>query len=129
MLRKTKDFTAVKVRPAAALTPYAVLLARPADSDDTIRRLYHNIARYTHPDAISGFPEPGRTKARDEWYRATEAYTAIKTEAVRSALATATVRLSGVCSTCRGFGVVGSRLGGAKVRVCEACKGAGRMKR
>lgn len=128
-MKKTKDFTSVKTKSAATLTPYAVLLARPADSDETIRRLYHNIARYTHPDAIARFPEPGRSKAREEWYRATEAYTAIKTEPVRRALELTTNRLSGVCTACRGFGVKGSRLGGAKVRICEACKGEGRVKR
>jgi len=103
----------------ATLSPYAVLLAKATDTDETIRALYHAIAKECHPDVV-------KTEAAARWHAATEAYTAIKTLAARSDLLRRTALLAHRCSTCEGTGVVGSRSVKPGVRLCPACKGAGR---
>jgi len=39
------------------MDPYIVLGASPADSDDEIKRKYHELARLYHPDNFAGSPE------------------------------------------------------------------------
>ena len=103
-----------------ALAPYAVLLARVTDTDETIRVLYHAIAQECHPDVVK------TEAAAAQWHAATEAYTAIKTLAARSDLLRRTALLARRCGTCEGTGVVGSRSVKPGVRLCPACKGVGR---
>jgi hypothetical protein len=102
------------------LTPYAVLLVRPADGDDRIRKTYHRQAQLHHPDA-----QVAQEAAGSLWYVAAAAYNAIKTPALRADLERRTALLAGVCAACGGLGVAGSRVGGGKVRVCAVCGGAG----
>ena len=104
----------------ATLSPYAVLLAKATDTDETIRALYHVIAKECHPDVVK------TEAAAAQWHAATEAYTAIKTLAARSDLLRRTALLAHRCGTCEGTGVVGSRSVKPGVRLCPACKGAGR---
>jgi DnaJ-class molecular chaperone len=110
------------------LTPYAVLLARPNDTDDAIRGLYHVIARRTHPDAITYLPATDADATdKEEWHRATTAYTAIKTAAKREAWERGRKLLSGLCAPCQGVGTVGTRRFKGVIRLCAACGGAGRV--
>jgi DnaJ-class molecular chaperone len=118
----TKRFGAKKERAAAppALTPYAVLLVKAADGDDKIRQAYHKIAQKHHPDARED-KQPG-----PQWYEATDAYNAVKTEAARAEWEARLKLAAKVCAKCKGVGVEGSRFGGGKVRPCAACAGTGR---
>jgi DnaJ-class molecular chaperone len=104
------------------MTPYAILMVRPSDSDASIRAAYHTQARRYHPDAVPGGAQP-------QWYTYTGAYQAIKTEAARAAWEARQALLSGRCLTCRGRGVAGSRAAGGKIRLCAVCGGEGRMKK
>jgi DnaJ-class molecular chaperone len=109
------------------LTPYAVLLARSNDTDDTIRGLYHVIARRTHPDAITYLPSTDADATnKEEWHAATSAYTAIKTAKARDAWERSRKLLSGLCAPCRGEGVQGTRRFKGVIRLCAACGGTGR---
>lgn len=101
------------------LTPYAVLLVKPTDDDRTIRAAYHEIAKESHPDRV--------VEARAVWELATQAYTAVKTQAAREAWAKTQALLSGACNACEGSGVTGTRLFKGKVRLCEVCRGEGRV--
>lgn len=103
------------------MTPYAVLLVKPTDSDEVIRRVYHDVARLEHPDVVEG-GEPS-----EAWYTAATAYTLIKTEDARQAWATRQASLSGLCGQCNGCGVQGTRMFKGKIRVCDTCKGEGRV--
>jgi DnaJ-class molecular chaperone len=98
-----------------------MLLAKATDTDETIRTLYHAIAKECHPDVVKT-----EAAAAAQWHAATEAYTAIKTLAARSDLLRRTALLARRCSTCEGTGVVGSRSVKPGVRLCPACKGVGR---
>ncbi len=100
------------------MTPYAILLVKPTDSDEIIRKTYHVFARQTHSDLNDG--------KREDWEKFTAAYTAIKTAEQRVAWATKRGMLAGLCVTCEGSGVRGTRLFKGKVRLCEECKGEGR---
>lgn len=102
------------------MTPYAILLCKPSDSDETIRRLYHKHAEAHHPDVNGG-------AADEQWYAATSAYSAIKTEEKRFEWRQRHCLLSGLCHKCASAGVVGSRLAGGKIKVCVACGGKGRV--
>ena len=102
------------------LSPYAVLLAKATDTDETIRALYHAIAKACHPDVDK------TEDAAVRWHAATEAYTAIKTLALRADLLRRTALLAHCCSTCEGTGVIGSRSVKPGVRLCLTCKGTGR---
>jgi hypothetical protein len=113
--------------PNVTQTPYAILLAKPGDSDDVIRKLYHDIVRYCHPDALRGLPQDSQEKLRAQWYTATEAYTVVKTVAVRIAWEAQLRIAAGVCGKCRGYGVMGSRIGSGKICVCAACRGEGKI--
>lgn len=106
------------------LTPYAELLVRPLDDDLTIRQRFHELSRAQHPDRDGAAGRPG-----PRWYALAAAYGAIKTQAARCVWEAMQGSLSGVCAACCGYGVQGSRIGGSKVRLCEACKGVGRAKR
>lgn len=99
------------------MTPYAVLMVKPGATDEVVRAAYHVIARRAHPDARIG------ESSTEDWYCATEAYSAIKTDEKRKALEQRQKLLSGLCSECRGYGVVGWR-----VRVCDVCDGEGRLR-
>ena len=102
------------------LTPYAVLGVKNTDSDDTIRRAYHVVARTEHPDAsVGGKPTPA-------WYISTEAYTAIKSVLARIQWEAQLRIAAKVCIKCRGYGVSGSRVGGGSVGTCKGCNGTGR---
>jgi DnaJ-class molecular chaperone len=109
------------------MTPYAVLLARPTDSDDAIRALYHVIARRTHPDAAAATYGTAQEALKAEWHTATDAYTAIKTVKAREAWERSRKLLSGLCAPCRGEGTQGTRRFKGVVRLCAACGGAGRV--
>jgi len=108
------------------MTPYAVLLVRPSDADITIQHAFHSLSKRYHPDKfIDGVvPETAKTA----WYEANTAYGAIKTEELRTKFERQLKTLSGVCTRCDGFGVRGSRLGKAKIIVCDSCMGEGRTK-
>jgi DnaJ-class molecular chaperone len=103
-----------------ALAPYAVLLAKATDTDETIRALYHAIAKECHPDVVK------TEEAAARWHAATEAYSAIKTLAARTDLLRRTALLAHRCSACECTGVIGSRSVKPGVRLCPACKGTGR---
>ena len=103
------------------LTPWAVLLVRPVDNDLAVRKAFHAISKMQHPDHTQD-RRPGPL-----WFAASEAYKALRTEALRTAWLTARATLAGICSTCSGLGVTWRRIGkdrGAKV--CERCGGTGR---
>jgi DnaJ-class molecular chaperone len=102
------------------MTPYAVLLVKPTDSDEVIRKTYHRIAERNHPDANGGV-------AGALWHAATAAYTTVKTEEKREAWAHKQALLSGLCTECEGYGVRGTRMFKGKIRVCAECKGEGRI--
>ncbi len=104
-------------------TPYAALMVRPADSDETIRAQFHALSKEQHPDRAGADGVPGK-----EWYDIVAAYTAIKTLAAREALARRMAALSGFCTACTGSGVRGSRFAGSRLRHCDACHGAGRTR-
>lgn len=106
------------------MTPYAVLLAKPTDTDETIRKLYHAIAREAHPDSAGPDMKPS-----DLWFAATEAYTAIKTEDRRARWEEQQALLSGRCTECEGSGVRGTRMFKGKIKLCGACKGGGRWQK
>ena len=102
------------------MTPWAELLLRPVDAtDEVVRRRFHELSRTEHPDALDGAPGP-------RWFALVAAYQAIKTQTLRDALAKSTQALSALCSACSATGVVGTRIGGSKVRLCAACRGEGR---
>ena len=109
------------------MTPYAVLLAKHTDSDDTIRRLYHAIVRYCHPDALRGMPQDSQDKLRLQFHRVTEAYNLIKTDALRTVWSHRQELLSGNCAACKGTGTAGTRMFKGVIRVCGTCKGEGRV--
>jgi DnaJ-class molecular chaperone len=100
------------------MTPYAVLLAKPADSDDTIRKLYYAIANEEHPDRTG-------VAVTERWHAATEAYAAVKTEERRTAWLKQQRLLAKRCTSCDGFGVQGTRMFKGKIRLCDACDGNG----
>jgi DnaJ-class molecular chaperone len=99
-----------------------MLLAKVTDTDETIRALYHAIAKECHPDVVKT-----EAAAAARWHAATEAYTAIKTLAARSDLLRRTALLARRCGACEGTGVVGSQSVKPGVRLCPACEGAGRV--
>ncbi len=102
-------------------TPWAVLLVHPVDDDLVVRKAFHVISKTQHPDHTQDH-RPGPL-----WFAASEAYKALRTEALRTAWVVARATLAGICSTCGGLGVTWRRIGkdrGAKV--CERCGGAGR---
>jgi hypothetical protein len=101
------------------VTPYAVLLVKPTDTDEVVRKAYHETARRDHPDANGGRPGP-------MWHTATAAYAAIKTAAARESWAKRQSALSGRCELCDGCGVRGTRMFGGRIRACDGCGGAGR---
>lgn len=102
------------------MTPYAILLVKPNDPDEFIRKTYHVFARESHPDF--------HPLKAIEWKRYTDAYTAIKTQEARDTLALKTSMLAGVCEDCNGSGVKGTRMFKGKIRYCETCKGEGRTR-
>jgi DnaJ-class molecular chaperone len=104
------------------VTPYAVLLVRPSDDDLTIRKRFHVLSRTEHPDRDGAGGAPGA-----QWYVLTAAYGAVKTLMLRRAWEASQKRLSGLCASCQGFGVTGSRVGRAVPRICGACGGLGRV--
>ncbi len=105
------------------MTPYAVLMVRPTDGDDTVRRAFHALARTSHPDSLRNGGEPGA-----EWHAAAAAYSAVKTAELRDRLDRYMRGLSGFCDACRGSGVRGTRAAGAKLRLCDRCGGEGRVR-
>jgi DnaJ-class molecular chaperone len=102
------------------LTPYAVLLVRPSDGDDTVRAAFHEIARRSHPDSHD-------QSLSALWYLATMAYAALKTAKARDTWLAKQIKLSGLCGICKGYGIVVERR--REVRVCTACEGEGRIRR
>ena len=105
------------------MTPYAILLVKPSDSDEVIRKTYYVLARDSHPDVVGT-----GSVARAKWELATEAYNAIKTEELRTVWTHHAALLAGLCAKCAGAGTVGTRMFKGKIRVCEACCGEGRVK-
>ncbi len=103
------------------MTPYAVLLVKPSDGDELIRKAYHAVARMEHPDR-----EVGQKMASELWYEATAAYAAIKTFELRRSWSRQQSLHAKLCAQCEGFGVVGTRLFKSSVRVCASCAGNGR---
>lgn len=106
---------------APVLTPYAVLLVKPTDSDEAIRKTYWTLARLHHPDLSSN------GVAQVAWYIVKEAYAQIETTTVREKWAGRLKLNAGVCRKCEGYGVTWRRLGKAVVKVCEVCSGQGRI--
>lgn len=102
------------------MTPYAILLVKPTDSDELIRKTYWKKAEKLHPDRNEGFASP-------TWYTVTAAYVAIKTADARNKWAEQQEMLAGQCDTCDGIGVKGTRMFKGKIRLCEDCKGEGRV--
>lgn len=103
------------------MTPYATLLVRASDGDEAIRARFHALSRHEHPDRPGAQGVPG-----EQWYPLAGAYSMLKTEALRTTWERTQRGLSGLCATCKGFGVVGTRKFGGKIRICEACEGKGR---
>jgi DnaJ-class molecular chaperone len=106
------------------MTPYAVLLLTPRDSDDVVRAAFHALSRDQHPDRDGADGVPGTM-----WYAIVNAYTALKTTSSRAVYDRALKSLAGVCSTCGGYGTVGTRRFKGTIRLCTTCKGEGRVKR
>lgn len=105
------------------MTPYAVLLVRPTDTDAVVRKVYHALARANHPDRDGANGVPGPL-----WTAVTEAYKHTATQERRDAWWREVSLLSAGCAACGGFGVRGSRVGGARIKACDACGGEGRVK-
>lgn len=103
------------------MTPYAILLVRSGDGDDVISRRFQSLSKSQHPDRPGAGGEPG-----PEWYAIANAYTVIRYADARLKWKEAMRMLSGLCSDCKGYGTVGSRVLGSKVRVCGSCQGVGR---
>jgi curved DNA-binding protein CbpA len=104
------------------MTPYAVLLVRPGDTDETISARFRELSRGEHPDSrADGRPGP-------RWYAITTAYGAVRTGPDREALGRAARLDARRCARCAGSGVLGSRAAGGKIRVCVVCLGEGRWK-
>lgn len=102
------------------MTPYAVLLVKPTDSDEVVRKTYHVLARASHPDRqMTQLPPAG-------WYVATAAYTSIKTLQARTTWMDKQRLLSELCNDCDGIGVKGTRMFKGKIKLCATCKGEGR---
>ena len=104
-------------------TPYAILLVKPTDSDEVIRKAYHILARASHPDIVGTGPA-----TRATWHRVTEAYNQVKTQELRDTLQKRSALLSGECVRCKGAGVTGTRMFKGTIKLCEECKGEGRLK-
>jgi len=102
------------------MTPYAVLLVKPTDADEVIRKAYHDVAKKIHPDKVGG-------AVGDGWHVYTMAYTAVKTAEKRDEWAKRQAALSGLCGGCEGSGVRGTRMFKGRVRRCEECGGEGRV--
>jgi len=101
------------------MTPYAILLVKPTDDDKTIRKAYHVFAEAHHPDANQG-------QAGPVWFIATKAYNEVKTEELRGAWESRQSILAGLCATCKGCGVTGTRMLKGKIKLCKDCGGEGR---
>ena len=101
------------------MTPYAVLLVRPQDTDLTIRQRYHALITDQHPDRAGAAGVPG-----PKWFAYTTAYSAIKTQTARNQWFTLR-KLRRACPACKGYGVTGSRVAGSKLVVCVTCAGQG----
>lgn len=106
------------------MTPYAVLLVRPADGGDAIRARFHVLARHCHPDAILTQRGANFVKLKADWELYSGAYAKVKTAALRAAWERTEQLLAGRCLVCRGSGVHGGPLSG--VKLCSECKGEGR---
>jgi len=103
------------------MTPYAILLVRPVDSDETIRKRFHVLSKGQHPDRIGAKGTPG-----PEWYEQAAAYSCVKTEALRKEWAAYRKQLARQCVTCGGCGVVWKRIGKDQgTKVCAQCAGEG----
>ena len=103
------------------MTPYAVLGLKPSEAtDEAVRKRFHVLSRQHHPDRPGANGEPG-----DLWHAVTQAYAAVKTQALRDFWERANLYLAGVCRNCDGCGLEG-RVG--KARLCEACGGEGRVR-
>lgn len=105
------------VRKSQSITPYAVLLVRPSDNDDAVRKAFHALAERWHPDKRGG-------EVTGQWHAAAQAYAVVKTEGLRAAWERSMKLHAGRCAECEGYGVKGSRL--TKVRVCSGCGGGGK---
>ena len=111
----------VRQKMIKPLTPWAILLVRPIDDDLAVRKAFHVISKIQHPDHTKD-RRPGPL-----WFVASEAYEALRTEALRTAWAAARTTLAGVCSACDGLGVTWRRIGKDRsTKVCERCNGTGR---
>ena len=102
------------------MTPYAVLLVKPGDTDEVIRKTYHELAKACHPDVHYD------DAAKERWFDATAAYGAVKTAALRAEWAKKQKLMAGLCDVCKGVGVVGTRMFKGRVHICAACNGYGR---
>lgn len=106
------------------MTPWAVLLVKPLDSDLTIRQAFHDQARTQHPDAGGIDGKPG-----SRWHLIVEAYGLVKTAELRAAWERGQTRLSGRCPACDGSGVAWRRTGRDRaVKLCPRCAGEGRLR-
>jgi DnaJ domain len=104
---------------AAALTPYAVLLVKPTDADEVVRKAYHAIVRSCHPDVR----HDDAAKAR--WFEVTEAYAAVETKEARDTWQRGRDLMASKCVGCNGTGVRGTRMFKGKIHHCEFCRGVG----
>ncbi len=102
------------------MTPYALLLVRPTDTDLTIRQRFHVLSRQQHPDRDGGNGEPGAL-----WFQLTEAYSQIKTSGLRAVWARRQAVRARGCPACYGAGVAGTTSLGGRVRLCAECGGEG----
>lgn len=102
------------------MTPYAILAVKPNDSDEVIRKAYHDIAKQIHPDKANGVVSEG-------WHVYTAAYTAIKTSDARASWLRQQNLLANVCTACEGSGVRGTRMFKGVIRSCSSCAGKGRL--
>jgi DnaJ-class molecular chaperone len=107
------------------VTPYAVLLVKPTDDDDMIRKRFHELARSQHPDRDGAAGVPGPL-----WQTLIDAYGQVKTAQLRAAWHQAQVHLARLCLTCEGLGVTWRRVGKDRAAtICGKCNGEGRVKK
>ena len=106
------------------MTPYALLLVRPTDTDLAVRQRFHALVAAEHPDRNNGVPGT-------MWYQLKAAYEAVKTAPLRAEWVRLRGQLAGTCVACRGYGVTWRRVGQAARQgavVCAACEGEGRQR-
>ena len=107
------------------MTPYAILLCKPSDTDLAIRKRFHELSKTQHPDRSGAGGVPGSL-----WQDLVDAYGQVKTDERRIAWHQAQAHLARLCHTCEGLGIAWKRIGKNKdAVVCVKCNGEGRVKK